>query len=156
MVEIREFATYKYQAGSTMNKLGCAAIISIFAAIAATIAVSPWFLLLLLVPLGIFIHIKRSGIDRPLVITSRYLILGERIVYFATLTRAVLDDQKQILTLIPSRGTPVTISADKFPTNARKPDKIRINRTAKFDKVIERILARLKESTPQVEVVRTP
>ena len=145
-------ASYGYLLGNTLNKLIASAIVSVFVALACSAALSPWFLLLLLTPVGIFVYIKRSGCSKPLLITSRYLILGDRIMYFGTVTRASLDKEKQTLTIIADKGRSLTIAADKFPTNARKPDKIRINRSAKFDKVSERIMARLRVVSPDLDL----
>ncbi len=153
MAESREFAAYGYQTGGAMSRFGCTAVLAVFSAIACTAFFrSAWFLLLLLVPVGILVYIKRSGCDKPLLIASRYLILGDRIIYFGSVSRARLDKEKQSLTLTPKRGAPLVIAADKFPTNARKPDKIRVNRGAKFDKVAERIITRLRAAAPDAEI----
>jgi len=152
MAESREFAAYGYQTGTTMNILVGVAIGSVFVTIPCAAGLSPWFLLLLLVPVAIFIHIKRSGCDKPLMIASRYLILGDRIMYFGSVASARLDKEKQTLTLTARRGAPLVIAADKFPTNARKADKIRVNKGAKFDKVTDRIITRLRAAAPDVEI----
>lgn len=153
MAESREFAAYGYQLDNTLNTLGCAVILAVFSAIGCTAFFrSPWFLLLLLVPLGIVVYIKRSGCSKPLLIASRYLILGDRILYFGSVSSARLDKEKQTLTLTARRGAPLVIAADKFPTNARKADKIRVNKGAKFDKVTERIITRLRVAAPDAEI----
>jgi len=149
----RPLASYGYQLDNTLNKLGCAVVLTVFSAIGCTAFFhSPWFLLLLLVPVGILVYIKRSGCSKPLLITSRYLILGDRIMYFGNVTRASLDKEKQTLTISTDKGRSLTITADKFPTNARKPDKIRLNRSAKFDKVSGRIMARLRAVSPDLDL----
>jgi hypothetical protein len=150
-MEPREFAIYGYQLDNRMNKLVGVAIGAVFVAIPCA-AYSRWFLLLLLVPVGVFVYIKRSGIARPLLIASRYVILGDRIIYYRNVTRACLDKEKQTLTINPARGAELVISAEKFPTNARKPDKIRINKTAKFEKVADKIIARLRETSPEIVI----
>lgn len=146
------FAQYGYQLDNTMNKLVIAAVGSVVLAILCAATLSPWFLLLLLVPPGIVVYIRRSGCSKPLLIASRYLILGDRIVYYRNVARASLDNGAQTLTIIPDRGGALVISAEKFPTNARKPDKIRINKTAKFEKVADKIIARLRECTPDIVI----
>jgi hypothetical protein len=151
-MEPREFAVYGYLVDNTMNKLVGVAIGSIFLAIPCAAGISGWFLLLLLVPVGVGIYIKYSGCDKPLVIASRYLILGDRIIYYRNVARASLDKSAQTLTITPERGGALVITAEKFPTNARKPDKIRINKTAKFEKVADKIIARLRESSPDVVI----
>jgi hypothetical protein len=151
-MESREFASYGYQADNSMNRLVGTAIVSVFITIPLAAGVSVWFLSLLLVPVGIYVYVKRSGISKPLLIAGRYLILGDRIMYFRNVTQVRLDKQKQILTISAGKGADLVISADKFPTNARKPDKIRINKTAKFDKVCERIITRLRAASPDIVI----
>jgi len=147
-VEPREFATYGYQLDNSQNTLTGVAIGSLFLAVACAAGLSRWFLLLLLVPTGIFVYIRRSGISRPLLIGSRYLILGDRILYYRNVDRAVLDQSRQTLSISSDKGRSIVICAEKFPTNARKADKIRINKGAKFEKVADKILTRLRETSP--------
>lgn len=149
MMESREFALYSYQLDSTMNSLVGSAIVALFLAIGGAAALTPWSLLLLLIPVAVFVYVKRSGCSKPLLIASRYLILGERIIYFRNVSRAVLDNDKQTLTLSSNTGKSVIIAAEKFPTNARKPDKIRINKGDKFRKVSDKIMARVRALSPQ-------
>lgn len=150
--EIREFASYGYQVDSRMNTLVSIAVLSAFIAIPCAGIFTPWFLLLLLIPAGIFIYVKRTGISKPLLIGSRYLIVGDRIVYYQNVTQARLDEEKQTLTLSSDRCKNLVIAAEKFPTNARKSEKIKINKTAKFEKVTGRILDRLRLAAPDVLV----
>ena len=153
MAENREFAAYGYQSGTTMNTLGIIVILAVFFALGCSAFFrTPWFLLLLVVPVGVFVYVKRTGCDKPLLIAGRYLILGERIVYYGSVVRASLDKERQTLTITAKRGLPVVIAAEKFPTNARKPDKIRINKSAKFYKVAERILTRLRAAAPDADI----
>lgn len=151
-MENREFASYGYQVDSSMNTLTCIAVVCTFVAIPCTAIFSPWFLLLLSVPVGIFVYVRRSGCNKPLLIGGRYLIVGDRIVYYQNVSRARLDKEKQTLTISADRNRNIVIAAEKFPTNARKPDKIRINKTAKFEKVTERIIARLRTASPDTVI----
>jgi hypothetical protein len=147
-----EFALYGYQIDNSMNRLTGAAIGSLFIAIPCALSLSPLFLLLLFIPLGIFIYFKRSGCSKPLLIASRYLILGDLIIYYRNVSGVTLDKKQQTLTLNATRGKSITIAADKFPTNARKLDKIRHNKTAKFEKVSAKIIAMLKANAPDVVI----
>jgi hypothetical protein len=151
-VETREYAVYGYMLDNRVSNLTLIAVLCFFSAIGCTAAISLWCLILLLVPVGIAIYIKKSGYSKPLLIGSRYLILGDRIIYYRNVSRAFIDKDAQTLTVVCERGQPLVISAEKFPTNARKPDKIRINRTAKFEKVAGRIIDRLKEAAPDAIV----
>jgi hypothetical protein len=147
-----EFATYGYQVDNTMNKLVGAAIGAVFLAMPLAASLSVWFLLLLLIPVGVFVYVKRSGCNKPLLIASRYLILDDRIVYYQNVSHAHLNKEKQTLTIYSDRGKNLVIAADKFPTNARKPDKIRINKSAKFEKISERIITKLQSVSPDIVI----
>ncbi len=151
-VEIREFASYGYQVDSSLGKLTAIAVGTAFVSLPLSGIFTEWFLLLLLIPAGIFIYIKRTGISKPLLIGSRYLIVGDRIVYYQNVTQARLDEEKQTLTISTDRSKNLVIAAEKFPTNARKTYKIKANKTAKFEKVTGRILDRLRVAAPEILV----
>lgn len=151
-MENREFASYGYQVDGRMNMLITIAVLSAFIAIPCTGIFTPWFLLLLLIPVAVFVYVKRTGCNKPLMIGSRYLIVGDRILYYQNVTQARLDGDKQTLTISSDRCKNLVIAAEKFPTNARKTDKIKINKTAKFEKVTGRILDRMRVAAPDVLV----
>lgn len=143
-------AAFKYEINCSSNAgLMATLITGIIVAIIATANFGPWWLLVLVLPLGIVIHLIREGIQKNLVIAPRYLIVGETIIYFSTVSKALVDRQKQILTLISDKGKRVVIEAERFPTNARKDFKIKANKTAKFDKVVAKVLQRLQGVTPE-------
>ncbi len=148
-MESNTAAVYSYKLDNRLNVLIAAAVISGFLAVMLGSAFAPWGFFLLLAPLGIVIHIKRSGISKPLVVASRYLILGDQIVYYRSVTRVHLDKGRQTLTISPSKGKPLVISADKFPTSARKIDKIKANQAVKFGKVSGKIIERLNAVVPE-------
>lgn len=150
-MDTREVAMYGYQLDNTMNKLVGASVAAVFLAIGCAVSLSPWFLLFLLIPVAVIIYVKRSGCNKPLLIASRYLILGDRIVYYRTVSSAIMDTGMQTLTLGMARGKSVIIAAERFPTNARKPDKIKNNKTAKFRKVADKIINRLHALSPDCE-----
>jgi hypothetical protein len=151
-MENREFAAYGYQVDGSLGKLTGIAVGTAFMSWPLSGIFSAWCLLLLVVPLCIFIYVKRSGCNKPLLIGSRYLIVGDRIVYYQNITQARLDEEKQTLTISSDRCKNLIIAADKFPTNARKTDKIKANKTAKFEKVTGRILDRLRVAAPEILV----
>ena len=143
-------AAFKYQvAGSSSAGLVATLITSAIVSIIATANFGAWCLLGLALPLAIAIHLIREGSRKTLIISPRYLIVGEQIVYYATVSRAVVDRHKQTLTLTSDKGKRVVIEAERFPTNARKDFKIKANKTAKFDKACEKVLARLQGVTPE-------
>lgn len=151
-MEKRESAVYGYQIDNRMNNYIGVSMISVIASFICAPMISVWFLLLLLVPVVVFVYVKRSGCNKPLLIAGRYLILGERIIYYRAVTGVALDKKHQILTLFADKGKSVVIAADKFPTSARKDFKIKANRTAKFNKVSEKIISRLRAYSPDIVI----
>ncbi len=109
----------------------------------------PWAAWGMLLPVGIAVYLIRAGMRKALIIAPRYLIVGEAIIYYNTVAKAQVDRHRQVLTLVSERGKRVLIEADRFPTNARKDFKIKANKKAKFDKTVEKILARLQGVTPE-------
>ncbi len=150
-METKGPAAFKYQTpGSSNAGLVAALITSLIVTVICAANVAPWFLIGLLLPVGIAVYLIRVGMRKSLVIAPRYLIVGDTIIYFSTVAKAQLDRRRQVLTLLSEKGKRVMIEAEKFPTNARKDAKIKANKSAKFDKVSEKILGRLTGVTPEV------
>ena len=91
--------------------------------------------------------------QKRLLLGARYLICGNRIVYFANIQRVDRDDPGGRLTLSSPSGEFFCLERSKFPTNARKPEKIRRNREAKFAKVAERIVLNVRAANPTAEII---
>ena len=89
---------------------------------------------------------------RTLLVGPRYLICGERILYFANIVRIERDDAAGRLLLVPAEGSPLEIERDKFPTNARKTAKIARNKEAKFTKVANHLVERVRQAAPGAEI----
>ena len=145
MEAVKEFASWKYDTGSHKKAWFIfAAIVSFVAALFLSANVSPYFMLMLSIPLLIVFHLWRADYDRGLMLSNRYIIIGEEIVYFRNLSSARLEKDAESLTLFWGKGRSLVVASSRFPTNARKPDKIRLNRSAKFSKVSEKILSKLE------------
>lgn len=143
-------AAFKYQVeGSSNAGLVALLITSMIVSIIGAANFGAWWLLGLLLPLGIAIYLIREGMRKTLIIAPRYLIVGDGIIYYSSVAKAQLDRRKQILTLISEKGKRLTVEAERFPTNARKDFKIKANKTAKFDKAVEKILSRLQGVSPE-------
>ncbi|MDK9717587.1 MAG: hypothetical protein OEL57_06705 [Trichlorobacter sp.] len=151
IMETKGPAAFKYKVeGSSNATLVVVLIVALFGSIVCAANFGAWLLLGLLLPVGIVIYLVRKGMRKSLLIASRYLIVGEQIIYYGTVAKAQLDRQRQVLTLISEKGKRLTIEAEKFPTNARKDFKIKANKTAKFDKVCEKVLTKLSGVTPEI------
>lgn len=106
----------------------------------------------LLIPLLIIALILLFYRSRKLLIGPRYLICGREIVYFANVQRVDRDDVAGFLSLTPVEGAPFVLNREKFPTNARKADKIKRNRAAKFAKVAERVISHVQAANPAADI----
>ncbi len=110
----------------------------------------------ILIPLAIVLFV--AGLiallarSKKLMVGARYLICGERIVYFANVVRVERNDAHGHLSLVSANGNRVDIERDKFPTNARKTDKIRRNKAAKFVKVANHLVERIRRAAPTAEI----
>jgi hypothetical protein len=144
-------AAFKYNSeGSSNAGLIGLLITSFIITFIAIMQFGPWCAWGMLLPVGIAVCLVRAGMRKTLIIAPRYLIVGEGIIYYNTVAKAQLDRHRQVLTLISERGKRLVIEAERFPTNARKDFKIKANKTAKFDKAVEKILSRLSGVTPEV------
>lgn len=150
-METKAPAAFKYKSdGSANTTLWLVLIGSLMVSFVVVANFGLWFAWGLLLPLGIVICLVREGMRKTLIIAPRYLIVGDGIIYYSTVAKAQLDRRKQVLTLISEKGRRLTVEAEKFPTNARKEAKIKANKTAKFDKACEKVLARLSGVTPDI------
>ncbi len=150
-METKGPAAFKYKAeGGSNAGVVLLLIASLIATFICAANIGPMCLLGLLLPVGIAIHLIRLGMRKTLIIAPRYLIVGDGIIYYSSVAKAQLDRKRQVLTLFSEKGKRLTVEAEKFPTNARKDFKIKANKTAKFDKACEKILARLSGVTPDI------
>lgn len=89
--------------------------------------------------------------DKKLYVGPRYLICGEKILYYANVQRITLDERKGELHLWSQAGRALCIERSRCPTNARKSDKIARNQALKFGKLSGRIIERVLRAVPAVE-----
>ncbi len=113
-------------------------------ALLATVLAFPVGAALWLVPV-----VARLSAARYLQIGPRYLLCGDTILYYGNVQRMVLAKAEGRLTLYGAdKGKPLVIERSKFPTNARKPDKIAKNKDTKFEKVSARIVGHVLQAAP--------
>lgn len=90
---------------------------------------------------------------RYLLLGPRYLVCGKAIVYYANVQRITLSRGSGMLRVQSKNGHTFALDRDKFPTNARKTDKIQKNKTAKFNKVVDKIVEKVRKTAPDAELV---
>lgn len=148
--ETASFAVFKYQHGTATAlspRRRQAIIATLVLAAIGSIVFFPFGLALFLVP-----AIIRVTVARQLLLGPRYLICGEAIVYYGNVDQVLVDRSSGKLTLVCAGNRRFAIERDKFPTNARKAHKIAANRHAKFDKVAEKLIDKVRHASPAVQV----
>lgn len=148
--EAAAFAVFKYKHGSRTRVSPARRKWIVGTAMAATLAsflLFPVGAALFLLPLAIWLTVPRQ-----LALGPRYLVCGEVIVYYGNVDQVVIDRQAGKLTLVSAGNRRFAIERERFPTNARKTAKIAANKEAKFAKVAEKLIAKIRHASPAVEV----
>jgi len=142
------FATWKYQhAGAgyrSRARLIWAAVF--FAGALTAFRLPPLAIGLLIASLVLFFTSTKKIFVGP-----RYLICGQTIVYYNNVVRMTLEEGSGVLSLVTAANQTFVLERDKFPTNARKADKIKKNKASKFAKVSANLIAKVLRAVPQVE-----
>lgn len=144
-----EFATFKYQhtdgvSRSKQRTMFAAASLAV-AVVAIALTGSPAAMGLLVVP-----AIAWFSVPRQLLLGPRYLLCGNAIVYFGNVKRMTLTRSQGKLRLECVNGKAFVLERDKFPTGARKKDKIAKNKAKKFDKVSGKIIDKVRAASANV------
>jgi hypothetical protein len=141
-----QLAVFKYNHGgraSISGKRKVFLVASLILALALSILAFPAGLLACIVPL-----LAYFGGARTLCVGPRYLICGDEIVYYANVTQIKLSEAAGSLSLQTASGKTLLIERAKFPTSARKANKIAANQAAKFNKVSAKIVDKVRRASP--------
>ncbi len=147
-LEQPKLASFKYKHGSRISLTGkrkIAFLVSLLVALIVGKLLFPFGLLALIVPAMIYL----AG-GRTLSLGPRYLICGDQIIYYANVTEIKLSEANGTLSLQTGKAVPFVIERERFPTNARKKDKIAANKAAKFNKVVARISEKVRRASSAV------
>jgi hypothetical protein len=104
-----------------------------------------WFALL--VPLTVYVTAAKM-----LYIGPRYLICGNTIVYFSNVNEMALEASAGQLRLATTNNRSFVLERDRFPTGARKAEKIAANKALKFDKVSAKLIQKVLKASPQAQL----
>lgn len=91
--------------------------------------------------------------SRHLLLGPRYLLCGKSIIYYANVQRLTLSRSAGTLQVQSRNGQRFVLERDKFPTGARKADKIKKNKAAKFDKVADKIIEKVRKASSGAELI---
>jgi hypothetical protein len=145
-----EFATFKYQHadGASLSPVRRRFVyIGLALAALASLVVFPFGAVLFVVPLVAWLSSPRQ-----LQLGPRYLLCGKAIIYYANVKKLSLSKTKGSMRLQSANGEVFVLERDKFPTGARKTDKIAKNKAAKFDKVSNKIVEKVRKASGDVEL----
>ena len=116
----------------------------LLAVAAGAIIFFSFFFSLILVPIALAILRQ----PKQLCLGPRYLICGSKILYYANIQNVTMEPGEGLLVLKSSTGQVLELERDRFHTKARKPHKIEANKTARFEKVAQKIVRHVREASP--------
>mgnify|MGYP003598379892 FL=1 len=90
--------------------------------------------------------------SRHLLLGPRYLLCGKAIVYYANVKHLSLSRTSGTLRVQSNNGQSFVLERDKFPTAARKAAKKKKNKAAKFDKVADKIIEKVRKAAPGADL----
>lgn len=153
-MDLPELAAFKYQHGGTgeisKGRLIAATVVLTLALIALFILVP---LAVFLLFLGLILLFHR---DTKLYLGPRYLLCGAHFVYYANVTTVVMSESEGTLSLESNNGKTFVLERAKFPTGARKADKIARNKAAKFTKISNKIVEKVRKAAVGVRFIGGP
>ena len=140
------FATFKYQHTDRPARSKPRMLIAL-ACVVAAVPAMVWVAFPVGAVLLVAGLIAWFSAPRKLLLGPRYLLCGNTLVYFGNVKRMNLSSAQGKLRLECANGTTFVLERDKFPTGARKPNKIAKNKAAKFDKVSAKIMEKVRAAT---------
>jgi hypothetical protein len=151
LMDASKFAAWKYKhegKGFRSPKQKIAAL-SLF--VAAILVYYGFHFLPLSIGLCVIAAVILLYTSHKIFVGPRYLICGSSILYYNNIVRMSLDEASGKLLLVTASNQNFTLQRENFPTNARKDEKIRKNKAAKFTKVSQSIIGKVQRLSPDVE-----
>lgn len=149
---VTNFSIFKYKHGQRTTATPAQAIWAaglLLAGVGLMLKVPILGIVLIIVAAVVFFS---SSDSKGLMIGPRYLICGASILYYRNLARIELQSTGT-LDLLDQSGNQLRIEKAKFPTGARKTDKIERNTAAKFSKAAGKIIQKVAAIAPDVEIL---
>ncbi len=146
-----DFARFKYDYSGPVCRSKARVVVSACCAVAAVVS-----FVFGVIPAGFVLTFAALfawfAAPRILLVGPRYLLCGDAILYYRNVKSMTLSTSKGRLGLTCLSGQVFVLERDKFPTGARKTDKIAKNKAQKFDKVSAKIMDKVRAASPQVEM----
>lgn len=81
-----------------------------------------------------------------ILIDSEFFVLHKQVYYYSSVSKINLNKSKDKTTIHLFNGKTLIISHKNFPTDARKPHKIKINQKNKLHKVTSKLVLKAKQN----------
>ncbi|MES2952536.1 MAG: hypothetical protein V4858_28745 [Pseudomonadota bacterium] len=147
-----EFAVFKYQHadGAVRSKLRMGVTGACLVAAVLALGLLAFVVCAVLVVAALVVWFSAP---RELLLGPRYLLCGNTIVYFGNVKRMTLSPSHGKLRLECNNGKAFVLERDKFPTGARKAEKITKSKARKFDKVSSNIMEKVRAASANVVLI---
>lgn len=110
----------------------------------------PIIVIVTVIAVILFIIFKSSDISGKIIIDSSFIILDSKVYYYTSFKKIEINKNEGIAFLFLSNDKNVIIRRENFPTAARKADKIKKNKMQAFNKVMNKIVNKIKHINPSV------
>lgn len=149
-----EFARFKYTHTEAVTR-SRARTLFVVTSLAVAVLVMGLFAFLLGLVMLVVPLVAWMTAPRQLLLGPRYLLCGTAIVYYGNVKRLTLSAAQGKLRLECLNGKTFVLERDKFPTGARKANKISKNKAAKFDKVSAKIVDKVRNASRNAVLIGT-
>jgi hypothetical protein len=144
---------YKYNASAKSSLIFGPLSIIIIVAVAALLIYLMHFVFIFVAVFSAIVLFNLAGLNKGIVLDSKFMIVGDRIIWYHNIEKVHLSQSRQTLKIIVKDSIDCTISSPNFPTAAHKPDKIKKNKEGKFFKVSNKIIDKVKAIVPIPQIV---
>lgn len=144
---------YKYNASAKSSLIFGPISIILIIAVAALLIYLIHFLFIFVAIFSAIVLFNLAGLNKSIVLDSKFMIIGDRVIWYHNIEKVYLSKNRLTLKIIVKDSIDYTISYDKFPTAAHKPDKITKNKVNKFFKVSNKIIDKVKTIVPIPQIV---
>lgn len=108
-----------------------------------------------LIILGIIYVYSMSKKNQKIIIDKNFFILGDKVTWYANIEEIrILPQHRKMVIIRNNKLKKITIEATGFPTDARKPHKIKANQTKKFKNFCSKMLEKTRTNYPHIKVTR--
>ncbi len=145
----KKFAVIKYDHG---ERVGLSTARKLCFVVFVVLALGSVFIFF---PASIFLGVAAAFAakqPKEIYVGPRYLICGNKVLYYANIQKVILERDVGQLTLESSTGQVLMLDQYRFQSNARKLDKIAAHKEARFNKVALKIVDRVQRASPNAQL----